>query len=744
MKPGFFAALFFVSGFCSLVYEVVWLRLAMAQFGVTTPLVSIVLSVFMAGLAVGSSGGGRLAAGFRVPPARLVQIYAVIELAIASSADIVPAVLAHGGRTLASADTASWDSLRYHLVSGLWVTLALLPFCVCMGATFPVAMAAIRRLAPQEDARSFSRLYAANVAGACVGTLACGFVLVELLGFRGTLSVAKGLNALLAAGALALSLRVTAAAGRPEPLVEAAPAPGGDGVSRWWILWALFATGTISMAMEVVWVRLLTPYLGNVVYTFASILAIYLLSTYAGSQAYRARAGRASALAFGAAPWAVIAVASQLPVVAADPRYSLGHWPVDGLLRAALGIIPVCAALGFVTPLLVDHWSAGEPRRAGLAYAVNVVGGILGPLLAGFWLLPVMGERWTLVALGLPLLALGAVAGATPAVAAGARRPAVALGAAVLSVAALLALTRSYESQFPDAVTRRDSTATVTAWGGGMRKLLMVNGVSMTYLTPVTKMMVHLPLVLEPDPPRNALIICFGMGTSFRSALAWDIDATVVELVPSVPGLFGYFHDDGPALLRSPKAHVVIDDGRRFLERSRESYDVVVIDPPPPVQAAGSSLLYSREFYASLERRLAPRGIVQQWIPGAPHPVTDPVTVTAFVRAFRDSFPYARAFVSYEGAGLHLLGSRVPIVLAPLGVLAARLPAGAVRDMEEWSSGVGAAEQLDVVLHREVPMGWLVDRVPGVGPLRDDRPVNEYYLLRASFGPRPAPVVTSR
>ena len=98
------------------------------------------------------------------------------------------------------------------------------------------------------------------------------------------------------------------------------------------------------------------------------------------------------------------------------------------------------------------------------------------------------------------------------------------------------------------------------------------------------------------------LIICFGMGTTFRSAMSWSIPVTVVELVPSVPKLFTYYHPDGGPVLASPWAHVVIDDGRRYLERVPQKYDAIIIDPPPPVQAAGSSLLYSREFYQAQRR----------------------------------------------------------------------------------------------------------------------------------------------
>src|SRR5437867_4550733 len=152
---------FVISGFCSLVYEVVWLRLAMAQYGVTTPLVSIVLSVFMAGLALGSWGMGRVARRLEGRVTALVRLYAAAELAIAASADVVPAVLAWGRATLARTGVGEWGSAGYYLASGSWVALALLPFCLCMGATFPLAMGAIRGEAPGGSARSFSYLYVA-------------------------------------------------------------------------------------------------------------------------------------------------------------------------------------------------------------------------------------------------------------------------------------------------------------------------------------------------------------------------------------------------------------------------------------------------------------------------------------------------------------------------------------------------------------------------------------------------------
>lgn len=148
-----------------MVYQVVWLRVAMAGFGMTTPLISIVLSVFMAGLAFGSWAGGRLVKGLERRSARFfLGLYGGVELLIGVSG-VVVAPLLRLGHALFGVQTA-WDSSAYYLVSAGWIALVMLPFCALMGATFPVAMAGIRAVFPDHSSRSFSYLYVANVVGA--------------------------------------------------------------------------------------------------------------------------------------------------------------------------------------------------------------------------------------------------------------------------------------------------------------------------------------------------------------------------------------------------------------------------------------------------------------------------------------------------------------------------------------------------------------------------------------------------
>jgi spermidine synthase len=700
----------------------------MAKFGVTTPMVSIVLSVFMAGLGIGSWGGGALIRRVRQsPPATLLRLYGLLEIMIGISSLLVPATL-HAGYSLLR-DTGSglaWGSSFYYLASGGWVAIALLPWCACMGATFPFAMAAMRSMYGEESQHSFSYLYLANVLGAVLGTLVPALVLIELFGFQGTLHIAGVLNGALAAGVflLSLSLPLTSLK-QTEP-----PIPKPLGASGTNVLWLLFTTGICSMAMEVVWIREFTVYLGNVVYAFATILALYLLATFLGSAIYRNRFNSSN----GGAAWICLGLAALLPLILADPRFAAPDFSENELgsffynaLRAALAIGPFSALVGFLTPMLVDRWSQGDPNRAGRAYAVNVLGSILGPLLAGFWILPWAGERWGLCLISIPLFVAGLPSAFRSSDRAFLKIRSGPLYAGAVALSVMMAmLSRSYDTIYPQRVELRDYTATVIATGEGMDRRLLVNGIGMTILTPITKMMAHVPLAMLPRPATSGLVICFGMGTTFRSMLSWGIQTTVVDLVPSVPKLFGYYHADGPDLLKSPLGRVVIDDGRRFLERSTEQFDVIVTDPPPPIGAPTSSLLYSEEFYAIVKPHLRPGGILQVWCPGG-----DDATLAAIAKALRSSFPYVRPYQSIEGWGLHFLASMTPLPVVTGEQLAGRLPARAAEDLIEWNRDSTPAKMFADVLGREQPIETLIQPEPSISPITDNRPINEYFLLRS-------------
>ncbi len=350
----------------------------------------------------------------------------------------------------------------------------------------------------------------------------------------------------------------------------------------------------------------------------------------------------------------------------------------------------------------------------------------MGPLFASYVLLPWVGERSAIIVLSLPFLGFYLLCGKSLT-----HRWRWGFG---LAAGTTLAWSWFCSGDFQsfvssngkETVVRRDYAAEVISCYEGDGKRLLVNGIGMTVLTPITKFMVHLPLAFHQGKPESALVICFGMGTTYRSALSWDIDTTAVELVPGVTKAFGFYHADAAQVLNNSKGRIVVDDGRRFLMRTRQKFDVIVIDPPPPPEAAGSSLLYSKEFYELARQHMKPHGILQAWFPRG-----EAVTVQAVVRSLQDSFPYVRCFLSAEKWGVHLLASAEPIEMLEAQQLAARMPAKAKQDLLEWDPSQEVSAYIERVVTNEYSVPTILNPNLKV-QITDDHPFNEYFLLRRS------------
>ena len=258
-----------------------------------------------------------------------------------------------------------------------------------------------------------------------------------------------------------------------------------------------------------------------------------------------------------------------------------------------------------------------------------------------------------------------------------------------------------------------------------MNKKLYVNGIGITCLTPITKLMAHIPCLYYPGKPQKALVICLGMGTTYRSLLSWNMEVTAVELVPAVKEALPFFFDD---LVSHPKGTLVVDDGRRFLKRTRELYDVICIDPPPPLEAAGSSLLYSEEFLEEIKQHLSPKGILQHWCPGG-----EPKIVNAITRSLSNVFPYIHSYASIEDWGVHFIASMNPLSSKQLKEMADNMPETAKKDLKEWfDPGFSIEEILSVQSTKQFKMESLLLKDKTIF-ISDDRPYNEYYFLRRLF-----------
>lgn len=721
--------LFLISGFCALLYQIIWVRLAFTAFGIITPVLSVVISVFMLGLAFGSWIGGRYVRKLtEMTGWSAIAFYALIECLIGIGGLLVPQLFSFGQSVLLPA--GDFNSFTYLTLSAIILGTSILPWCIFMGSTIPLMMAFIKE-SNRSNTTGFSYLYLANVIGAMCGTAVAAGFLIELVGFHRTSLVAACLNFGIAAVAFIMNFvylhqkpfGVSQNMHASEIMNELSVTGAKPNFLKMTIL---FTTGFVSMAMEVVWTRAFTPILRTTIYSFAAILIVYLFATWVGSWIYRNHISKQRAMNV-ANIMACLACFCFLPIIFTDPRLRLHlHLSRAAIQAMALvSIFPLCAALGYLTPKLIDELSEGNPKVVGKAYATNALGCILGPLLAAYFLLPTVGVRFSLIALSLPLIAyfvyyFRKIWG---------QNYKYAISTALVAIVLLVGsggIFLNYEDSlfYRSAVIRRDYAATVISFGEGMKKQLLVNGIGMTALTTITKFMAHVPLAIPGKKPESALIICLGMGTTFRSAAAWGIRTTAVELIPSVRDAFGFYFEDAHEILESPKVQIVIDDGRRFLKRTSEKFEIITIDPPPPVESSGSGLLYSEEFYQVLKDRLKGGGIVQQWLPGG-----DEMTVPAVTKAIHTVFPFVRIFNSFGGGGYHFFASMQPFDMPNVQTFVHRLPVKATTDFIEWEAGKNAGTLYKEMLKREVPIESILS--PDVNfSVTDDHPINEYFLIR--------------
>lgn len=713
-------ALFFLTGAAGLIYQVVWLRVLIRVFGSTVQATSTLVAAFMAGLAFGAWLFGRFTDRSRAP----LRWYAGLELAVAATALALP-----------FAFEAALPILRHvHQTAGggaaLAVTRAALAFAILlvptsfMGGTFPV----LTVLATRHDgrlARNVASLYSLNTLGAVTGTLLTGIVLIGIFGENGAVSCAVALNVLVALIALVIHGRLAPVerAEAASPAAAASPVVIPDG-ARLVALSVFAASGAAALAYEVIWTRQLLWFLGTSVYAFSGMLAIFLTGIALGSATMTKRVeGENDPVGVFGLLEIALGITSVLTLYLLIPANHVFDSNVrwiryaGGVLAAVALVLPPTLLLGAIFPTAARAYAAGRPdvgAAVGRAYAVNTVGGIVGSIAAGFLLIPWLGTTRAVALLGLVNVIGGvALVAASPV----RKRQAMRILAAAVAILALVMapllaadpLTRvvrdrlawKYRHLIRIYWHHEDPAATVTVFatqrpGRPVKKHLWVNGVGMTALVTVTKIMAHLPIMLGPEPApggtRKVLVICFGMGTTVRSASRWpDTEVDAVELIPAVYRALPFFHADAAEMEANPRVRLRVGDGRNWLLLSGRKYDVITVDPAPPIWSAGTVNLYSREFMALARDALTEDGVAQFWVSS----VVTKQELRMLLATFRSVFPEGTVWSGSKISGYFLIGAkRGPIRVDPARFRGAwRIPA--VRDdILEWNADVGTPEKV--------------------------------------------------
>ena len=413
----------------------------------------------------------------------------------------------------------------------------------------------------------------------------------------------------------------------------------------------------------------------------------------------------------------------------------------DFAWSTAIIVLPPTIVMGFTFPAtaaLLGDETGTEGSSSGALVAVNTTGAIVATFVLPFFVIPLIGSPTTLALLAIVNVVIGGLLLAR----ATSMRPSFRTAGTVVAVALGVVIVGSLVrgTAFINPTTRlivqnggevfeatEDEIAPVVA-GHRSYPQLWVNGTSMTLITVDTKFMPLLPLMLRPEADRG-LVIAFGMGTAFRTALRAGVTSDAIELVPSVPNMFHWFYDDADQVLADPNGKVIVADGRNHVELTEEAYDFVVVDPPPPIESAGVSVISSLEFYQAAKRKLTADGVMVQWVPYGQ--TLD--EFLAHVRTFQQVFPNVRVIAGAGGYGFYMIGSDGSVDLDPAQMTAVLERPGVLEDVNSApdSKQRTVEDWVNTLLGLTWASGDELTAAVGDGPLiTDDRPLPEYFLLR--------------
>lgn len=745
--------IFASSGFCALVYEILWTKYLSLTFGTTLFAVSIVAATFMAGLALGSWLLGRYADR----EGRLLQLYALLEAGIAITALLFAPTL-----ELVQA-FYHWLSISFPaqaaLVTGfqfLLVGMLILPPTICMGGTFPLMC---RFFARRKSGGQIGRLYAINTLGATLGAFTAGYLLIPKLGLSGTGYLAVGGNLLVALAAWLL--------GRKQGVCDSdgvAIAPPADPFlnpeRHRLAMISIGLVGFFALAYEILWTRVLLLFLGNTSYAFALILSAYLVGLALGGALY-ARLVRpqlneprlfvllisllALVILLTAPFYDQLAHLFQFAHTASGERW----WHLSllsGLIVFCVIALPTMLS-GALLPAAVAIVNPGKSHTGegvGMVVLHNTIGAMFGSLAAGFALIPWLGLQGSFTALAagnllvalalclryrcwawrrycLPaLLSVGLVL-----VFAHRDWNPLLLTSGVYCYAPKYRMLGGIEKtlgqdQILALYEGADATVGVHQTASGKVRYFTVNGKTDggTGADMKTQVLVgQLPLLLHPDP-QQVFVLGLGTGVSLGGVVRHPVkEIDCAEISPEVVKAAAHFSEFNGNPLGDPRVRLAVRDGRHQLLTGNKQYDVIVSQPSNPWQS-GNANLFTAEFYRMAADRLKPGGLFCQWL--GLYDIT-PENLRVASRTFLETFPYVLVFK--ESADLILVGSNTPVNI-DYHLLQRRMSQPAIRTL---LASLGLQSAGDLIANHYLFCNLCLSRYAAGAVLNSDqRPILEY------------------
>ncbi len=689
--------IFTISGFSGLIYESIWSHYLKLFLGHAAYAQTLVLAIFMGGMALGAWLVARSTARLR----NLLVAYAAVEILTG-----ILALVFH--KAYVGTTGFAYDSLIPSLesvtaIGALKWTLAalmILPQSILLGTTFPLISGGVIRRFPENSGETLAMLYFTNSLGAALGVLASGFWLIGAVGLPGTVMTAGLLNILLGVFVWVVARDRDAAA------AEASADKATSGVARWVLVAALLA-GLAAFVYEIAWTRMLSLVLGSSTHAFELMLSAFILGLALGGFWIRKRIGTITD-----APRALAGLFVLMAVLGALtlPAYGYAFDVMAATLRtfapvesgyaafnvlshfiAAVMMIPTTVVAGMTLPLMTHYlFKAGSGEQAiGKVYAANTVGAIAGVLIAIHLLLPKLNTKGAVMTAALVQVGIAALFMAR------ARRtslsiPSLAVGlCAVLGIALMVRIDpmrmasgvyRTGQAQLPPdtqvlflrdgktatiSLVKHDDTVFIATNGKADAAINMGGGPPEPDEITMT-MAAALPLSMHANPERIANI---GIGSGLTSHVLLTsptvklLDSIEIEPAMAEAARIGF----GPRvskLFTDPRSQVHFEDAKTFFAIARKPYDVIISEPSNP-WVSGVASLFSQEFYRHVKRYLAKDGLLVQWVQIYE---TDITVVASIVKALSAQFP-EYAIYNTDDANLLIVASpagKIPPVRADI------------------------------------------------------------------------------
>lgn len=669
------ALVYFLSGGCGLIYQTVWIRFFSKLFGSTILSMSVVVAVFFGGLAIGSRYFGRIADRSANP----IRLYGILEILVGLYALAFPYIIRladmgygwlHG---MISHDPLSLTGARLFTAA-----LVLLPPTIGMGATLPVLT---RYFITSLDTtgRRAGLVYGLNTLGAAAGCLAAGYFLMHTIGVNATNSAAAVLNLALGGWAFMASRNVSAQPSYPSAGFGQSE-PGASSL-QWIGLCLCFGlSGFVSLAYEIVWLRYALFFFRDTNFLYSGIISIFILGIGLGSLIFGWLANKTNrpgvwfsvmqvcvAVSVMLSLWLPIPMRSELFMAGESDPFSILVF-----LFKALIVPTLCMGASF--PLMskvVSTELASVGDKIGRAYSANVIGSILGSLAAGFLFFEFMGMKLTLII----LFCLAGVCASLMLYLVGGKTRFLSPVPAIVMLTILIGVQGEERLELPtvliedisrgQAVLEVRETPTGTTWAtrtpGSNVISLVENQIVISKSDSFSfAMQGFIPAVALPGQPRKVLGLCFGGGLSYLGPRLME-EMESIDLVDISEGNIALALSHIPQnneFGADPKSRFIVDDAYNYLKYGDSEYDLVIMEPTPPLYSFRCAALYTLQFYSLAAGRLSEGGLFSQALPIS-H-MTDS-EIGSVLGTFAKAFPHCVLW--WNGFEPVMIGSNQPIRL---------------------------------------------------------------------------------